>query len=349
MSALYGVGSLIHGRVFVTLPVPTADKDLHQQTIIVTGANTGLGYEASLHLAHLGVGRLIMAVRTQFKGEEARRRILKAVKCPESSIEVWTIDMDNHISVKAFATRASQLQRLDGVLANAGIMTTKFDVSEGNERTLNVNVINTILLYLLLLPKMRDSGHKTNHACRFVIPNSGLHYMAPTAELDPTSQNIIDRLNDPKRADMVGRYPLTKLLIVFAVRELADRSATQGITGCVINTPNPSFCKSNLAAESQDSQGYRIFERLMARSTEEGSRALVNGLLASPETNGQYLNNCHIARYVSLISAQKLFCLLSRSPANSVTSKKGCLIQKKFVNELLERLETVEPGITKNI
>jgi hypothetical protein len=36
----------------------------------------------------------------------------------------------------------------------------------------------------------------------------------------------------------------------------------------------------------------------MARSTEEGSRALVHGLLADQESNGQYLNNCHVQRYV---------------------------------------------------
>jgi NAD(P)-dependent dehydrogenase (short-subunit alcohol dehydrogenase family) len=291
-SALQGISSVISSKLFVTLPVPAGNAELSNQTMIVTGANTGLGFESSLHLSRLGVGKLIMAVRTAAKGDDAKKTILKSTGRPESSIEVWPIDMDSYDSIKTFAARASQLPRLDGVLANAGIMTTKFSLSEQNEKTLNVNVISTFLLYLLLLPKMRESGKQTGNICRYVIPNSALHYMAPLAELDPSIPSIIDRLNDPEKADMAGRYPLSKLLVIYAVREFAERSNASGKGSCIINTPNPSFCKSNLAVESQSSQGFKIFEKLLARSTEEGSRVLVHGLLAGQESDGQYLSNC---------------------------------------------------------
>lgn len=286
--------SVIGSKLFVTLPVPAGNAELSNQTIIVTGANTGLGFEASLHLTRLGVGKLIMGVRTVAKGEAAKNRLIKSTGRPESSIEVWPIDMDSYDSIKVFATRASQLPRLDGVLANAGIMTSRFGLSENNEKSLNVNVISTFLLYLLLLPKMRDSGKQTGHVCRFAIPNSALHYMAPLAELEPDNQSIINRLNDSEKANMAGRYPLTKLLVIYAVREFAERSKASGKGSIVINTPNPSFCKSNLANESQGSRGFQIFEKLLARSTEEGSRALVHGLLAGDESNGQYLANCRV-------------------------------------------------------
>jgi NAD(P)-dependent dehydrogenase (short-subunit alcohol dehydrogenase family) len=293
-SAIHGTSSVIISNLFVKLPVPIGNSELSNQTFIVTGANTGLGFEASRHLSRLGVGKLIMAVRTPAKGADAKKRILNSTSRPESSIEVWPIDMDSYDSIKDFAARASQLPRLDGVLANAGIMTTNFGLSELNEKTLNVNVISTFLLYLLLLPKMRESGQQTGHICRYVIPNSALHYMAPLAELDPNNQSIIDRLNDPQKADMAGRYPLSKLLVIYAVRELAERSRSSGRGSCIINTPNPSFCKSNLASEEQENYGFRIMEKLLARSTEEGSRALVHGLLAGQESNGQYMSDCHV-------------------------------------------------------
>lgn len=295
LSSLYGIQSVLFSKLFVTLPVPTRNSELSNQTIVVTGANSGLGFEASLHLSRLGVGKLIMAVRTTAKGDDAKERILQSTRRPVASIEVWPIDMDSYDSIKSFAARASQLSRIDGVLANAGIMTTRFYMSELNEKTLNVNVISTFLLYLLLLPKMRESGRQTGHICRYVIPNSALHYMAPTAELDPNSESIISRLNDSQKADMTGRYPLSKLLVIYAVRELAAMSInTSGYASCIINTPNPSFCKSNLANESQGNRAFRIFEKLLARSTEEGSRALVHGLLAGQESNGQYMANCHV-------------------------------------------------------
>ncbi|KAI8961307.1 NAD(P)-binding protein [Daldinia sp. FL1419] len=294
LSALYGAYSVLSSRIFVKLPVPTGHPELSDQIIVVTGANSGLGFEASLHLSRLGLGKLILAVRTISKGEDAKVRILKSTGRPEFSIEVWPIDMDSHDSIKSFANRASQLPRIDGVLANAGVMTSKFTLSERNEKSLNVNVVSTFLLYLLLLPKMRESGQKTGNICRFTIPNSALHYTAPLAELDLNSPSIIDRLNDPQKADMAARYSLSKLLVIYAVREFAERTTSSGKGGCIINTPNPSFCKSNLANESQASRAFQILEKLLARSTEEGSRVLVHGVLAGQETNGQYLSNCHV-------------------------------------------------------
>jgi NAD(P)-dependent dehydrogenase (short-subunit alcohol dehydrogenase family) len=169
LSSLYGIQSVFFSKLFVTLPLPTKNSELSNQTIVVTGANSGLGFEASLHLSRLGVGKLIMAVRTIAKGDDAKERILQSTSRPVASIEVWPIDMDRYDSIKSFAARASQLPRIDGVLANAGIMTTRFCMSELNEKTLNVNVISTFLLYLLLLPKMRESGQQTGHICRYVI------------------------------------------------------------------------------------------------------------------------------------------------------------------------------------
>jgi NAD(P)-dependent dehydrogenase (short-subunit alcohol dehydrogenase family) len=291
MSALHGVASVIYGRVFVTLPVPSTSTDLSNQIMIVTGSNTGLGFESTRHLSRLGVGKIIMAVRTISKGEAAKKEILKSTGKTDSSIEVWPIDMDSHDSVKAFAERASQLPRLDGVLANAGIMITQFSLSEKSEKTLNVNVINTFLLFFLLLPAMRQSEQQTGNACRFVIPNSALHYIAPLNELN--ANNIFDRLNDEKQAAMGGRYPLSKLLALYATREIANRTKSSNKGKFIINTPNPSYCKSDLGKENA-SAGSNVAEKILARSTEEGSRTLVHGLLTDEASNGQYLTNCHV-------------------------------------------------------
>jgi NAD(P)-dependent dehydrogenase (short-subunit alcohol dehydrogenase family) len=170
-------------------------------------------------------------------------------------------------------------------------MTTQFALSENNEKTLTVNVVNTFLLFFLLLPAMRRSEQQTGFACRFVIVNSALHMAAPLAELD--APVIFDRLNDPKQALMSGRYPLSKLLVVYAVREIAERTKSSNKGKFIINAPNPSWCKSDLGKE-MESFGYNVAEKLLARSTEEGSRALVHGLLTDETSNGQYLTNCHV-------------------------------------------------------
>ncbi|PON29068.1 hypothetical protein TGAM01_v202176 [Trichoderma gamsii] len=327
--ASHAYASVIYGRLFVTLPVPSTRTDLSNQIIIVSGSNTGLGLESTRHLSRLGVGKIIMAVRTLAKGEAAKKEILKSTGKPDSTIEIWQIDMDSQDSVKAFAERASQLPRLDGVLANAGLMTTQFTLSEGNEKTLNVNVVNTFLLFFLLLPAMRRSEQQTGYACRFVIVNSALHMAAPLAELD--APVIFDRLNDPKQALMDGRYPLSKLLVLYATREIAERAKLSNKGKFIINAPNPSWCKSDLGKELE-SFGYNMAEKIMARSTEEGSRALVNGLLFDETSNGQYLTNCKV-----------------QAPAKHVTNQWGQQVQRKFFEELVGKLEAIAPGVTSSL
>lgn len=294
MSALQGTTSTLFSNIFVTLPIPTAEPSISEQTFIVSGSNTGLGLESCRHLSRLGAGKIIMAVRTESKGEAAKQEILKTTKRPESSIEVWHLDMDSYESIRKFSERVADLPRVDGVLANAGIMTTNFRLSESFEATINVNVIGTFYLYLLLAPKMRESGKKTGNLSRFTIPNSALHFLAKFDHLRPKTGTIMQTLNDPEKSNMGDRYNLSKLLVVYATRELAERDARSGKGRLIINAPNPSFCKSNLANESQDNTGFQVFESMLARSTEEGSRALVHGVLAGEETHGQYLTNCHV-------------------------------------------------------
>lgn len=296
LSSLHGGFSTLFSNLFISLPVPQGNADLPKQTMIITGSNVGLGLETSRHLLRLGLGKLIMGVRSPTKGEAAKKELLSSTGRDATCIEVWSVDMDSYESVKAFANRASQLPRLDGVLANAGMMTEEYSLSEGNEKTLNVNVISTFLLFFLLLPKMRQSEQQTGIPSRFVVPNSALHYFAPVTELSPPDEKMIPRLNDPKKAKMGVRYPLSKLLVLYVVRELSERCTASPI----INTPNPSYCQSQLSRE-YTSAGARMAEKVLARTTEVGSRALFNGLVSGRESHGQYLTNCHVQTYVTLI------------------------------------------------
>lgn len=288
LSSVHGLGSTILSNLFITLPLPVATPDLPNQTIVVTGSNTGLGLEASRHLLRLGVGKLIMGVRNLEKGEKARAELLESTRRDPESLQVWHLDMEKHDSIKAFAHRATTtLPRLDAVLANAGLLAGEFTLSNGTEKTIAVNVVSTYLLFLLVLPKLRQSPSTG----RFVVPNSALHYLAPVKDL-VGSGSVFSRLNDPTgHPDMLERYSLSKLLVVFVTRELASRMKVSGKQpSVVVNTPNPSYCKSGLMRDSSSP----ALPDFLARSTEMGSRALVHGLLAGEESSGQYLTNCHV-------------------------------------------------------
>lgn len=150
------ITTFLYSQLFVRLPYPTAD--FTGQTVIVTGANTGLGLEAARHFVRLNASLVILAVRTITKGEAAALDITASTGTTKSRIEVWQLDLSSHDSIKAFTSRVNTLDRLDVFVQNAGILTLKFARVEGEESTIAINVTNATLLALSVLPKLRESA-----------------------------------------------------------------------------------------------------------------------------------------------------------------------------------------------
>lgn len=98
-----------------------------------------------------------------------------------------------------------------------------------------------------------------------------------------------------------------------------------------INLVNPGICQSELAREG-GSLPLNIMRFLLARPTDVGSRTLVNGASAGPETHGQYLDMCKVTK-----------------PANLVTGPVGQKTQVKVWDELMAKLEKIEPGVSGNL
>lgn len=153
--------------------VPYPEHSFAGQTVIVTGSNIGLGFEAARHFARLGA-KVILGVRTPSKGEEAARSIEKSTG-RKGACEVWQLDMGDFDSVKAFAKKAEGLDRLDAVVENAGVAKYTYSETAGMETTIAVNVVGTFLLALLLLPVLRKSGKKHGVLPRLAVTSSEVH------------------------------------------------------------------------------------------------------------------------------------------------------------------------------
>lgn len=138
-------------------------------------------------------------------------------------------------------------------------------------------------------------------------------------------------MSDPKAADMKSRYFDSKLLEVLYCRSLADAiSRSPKKPAIILNFLNPGFCHSELYRGG--TMGIKIMLKILARSTEEGSRTLVNAVEGGKDTHGEYLSDCKIAMV-----------------SNFVLSKEGKETQTRLWEELNEKLEKIEPGITANI
>src|SRR5256885_745444 len=199
---MVSVTQFLWSQLFFTPPYPAAD--FSGQTVIVTGSNVGLGLEAARHFARLNCAKLILAVRTVSKGEKAKESILSSTKRTADCIEVWPLDLSSSASVKAFAQRADGLERLDILVENAGVNVAGWELMEGVEATLQVNVINTFLLALLMLPKLRATRKRYGTAPHLEIVSSGAHVMAAFKERD--EKEIYAKLNDEKAFNLFDRY-----------------------------------------------------------------------------------------------------------------------------------------------
>lgn len=190
----------IYSQLLFTPPYPT--KPFTGQTIIVTGANTGLGLEAARHFVRLDAAKVILAVRNLEKGEVAKKSI-EASENKTGVVQVWQLDLASYDSVKTFAKRADGLDRLDVMMQNAGIMTAGYTTAEDNESTLTTNVISPFLLGLLVLPKLRETAAKFNVLPRLVFVASFVHFLTKFPE--QKSDNIFATLNDKRTANMNDR------------------------------------------------------------------------------------------------------------------------------------------------
>ena len=91
--------------------------NLDGKVIVITGANSGLGFECSRILAEKGA-TIVMAVRTIAKGEQAKADILK--DNPQAQLDVMALDVGDLSSVRAFADAfKAKYDRLDILLNNA--------------------------------------------------------------------------------------------------------------------------------------------------------------------------------------------------------------------------------------
>ena len=327
MAILGHWGSVFYSQYFKTPPYP--ENSYEGKTVIVTGSNIGLGLEAARHITRLGVQRVILAVRSIEKGEQAKKLIEETTK-RTGVVEVWQLDLASYASVKSFSERASNLPRLDVLLENAGISTFDYKLAEDNEATITVNVVSTFLLALLLLPKLKETAKLHNTKPHLVIVSSMVHGITTLPERQHPS--IFDALNDKDKARMQIRYHVSKLLEVFVVREIVAKYCPDiSQYPVVINLVDPGISHSGLMREF----GFWkfIFKWIMqARTTEVGSRTLVDAACKGPESHGKYLSDCEI-----------------QDPATFVMSAEGTKTQKRVWTELSEKLEHIHPGILGNI
>lgn len=130
---------------------PADIPDQTGRTFVITGANSGIGYRAALHLAMRGAD-VVLACRRLDAAKEAVDRI--HAKAPGRATAMH-LDLEDQDSVRAFAEAAPK--SIDVLINNAGIMMVPRRLSpQGLEAQWAINVVGHVLLTRLLLPRIQD-------------------------------------------------------------------------------------------------------------------------------------------------------------------------------------------------
>ena len=229
--------------------------DLTGRTIVVTGANSGIGLEASRTFAGAGA-HVVLAVRDVARGEAAAATI-------DGSTEVRELDLADLSSVRSFS------EAWDGPIAtlinNAGIMmVAEGRTVDGFERQIGTNHLGHFALTNLLLPHVTD---------RVVTVSSGLHN-GPQVDLDNLD---LEGSYKPTRA-----YQQSKLANLLFTAEL-QRRLTEAGSSVVAHAAHPGYSATNLQSHHANPLMNKLMwvgNKVVASSAEFGSRPTVHAVVA---------------------------------------------------------------------
>lgn len=180
----------------------------HGKCFIVTGANTGIGFEAAKVLAARGA-RVLLACRDPAKAEAAMAQIGREV--PAASVAFLPLDLADLASVRRAAEQAAQEPRLDVLLHNAGVMFPPLTrTAQGFELQFGVNHLAGFALTALLLPKLAQTP-----GSRVVVTSSLAHQRGNLLwdDLDAhKAYSRTQRYSDSKFANMLFFFELDRRL-----------------------------------------------------------------------------------------------------------------------------------------
>lgn len=254
--------------------------DLSGKIVIVTGANSGIGYEASKALA-LKNAEVVMTCRNLEKGRIAAETIKNEIS--RALIDVMKLDLADLSSIKSFTKEfRSKNDRLDILLNNAGVMQTpRLKTVDGFELQFGTNHLGHFTLTGLLIDLLR----KTEDS-RVVTMSSNTHRMGTLNFDDLMLENGYSRnkaYSNSKLANLLFAYEL-------------QRRLEKDIGSTISLAAHPGYSNTNLQ-QSGPSLGnrrffylfYKLTDRLIAQSAEKGALSILCAATDPNVKGGDYI------------------------------------------------------------
>jgi NAD(P)-dependent dehydrogenase (short-subunit alcohol dehydrogenase family) len=249
------------------------------KTALVTGANSGIGYQTAVELARHGA-HVLLGCRNAEKGQAALLRLQG--EAPGASVEVVALDMASLQSIRGFATEfAARGKALDMLINNAGVMGfPKRELTvDGFEGQFGTNHLGHFALTGLLIPQLLAAA-----APRVVTVASIAHRRA---KMD------FDNLQGEKSYKPMGAYGQTKLANILFADELNRRAVAEGSR--LVSMPvHPGVSVTNIFANGPGTGGLKavifgLLSKVIMQSDAAGALPTLYAATAPEAKGGEYI------------------------------------------------------------
>lgn len=254
--------------------------DLSGKSILITGCNSGLGFETMRVLAEHGA-TVLGAARSREKAEEAGAQV-------DGDVIAVVCELEDPESILKCVDEVKEIGRpLDALICNAGVMALpKLETVFGYEKQFFVNHVGHFILVSGLIEQMADEG-------RVVVVASDAHKFCPRGGID------FDNLKGEKNYRGWTAYGRAKLANILHARELARRFEKEG-TNLRANAVHPGPINTNLTRNMNAAArlGWSTLSPLFLKSIAEGA-ATQTWAAVHPDTaelTGAYLADCNVGR-----------------------------------------------------
>ncbi len=254
--------------------------NLNGKVAVITGANSGIGYEAARLLAMKGI-QVALAVRDTTKGGKAAREIRSAV--PQADLEVMALDLASLASIRSFAALfMASHDRLDLLINNAGVMAIpRRETADGFEVQIGTNHLGHFALTGLLLSLLLQTPN-----ARVVTVSSGLHR---------TGQINLDDLHGEQNYSKWGAYGQSKLANLLFTYELQRKLGAAGSSVMSV-AAHPGYAATNLQFGGSDrgdtslqARFMGVLNKVLAQSAEMGALPTVYAAASPTVQGGDYI------------------------------------------------------------